>query len=272
MAEGAKVYRIDQSNIATVLPQLTLNETVKSDISNAVAAGKYSIVPERGINSGSSQWTGYYIIDPVTGAGAYLIDGGYNGGNSGAYCPMKPATQPVSSPVSSIIFGVFFLVGMALLAGYAVALAAGFLEMLVVSVAEAAAPNGSTGKLTPDIQKLWDDIFSPIHGSWPNGPSYPGDGLGPYGRCSKKEHSDIHKEQNRLCTLPMSCDEKMDCPKLQEMINNRMACITKRLELMATCFEGGDGVHWGEVAIRLPGLLNCQTCLNNKQATSQCSN
>jgi PKD repeat protein len=53
---------------------------VREEIINAVSTGKTVVIPQRDVTQGRWVGTGYIIQDPVTGAGAYLIEGGYNGG------------------------------------------------------------------------------------------------------------------------------------------------------------------------------------------------
>ena len=73
------IYTIRQSNIDTVLPQLQIGADVKSDIANAVNAGKQVTVSKSNINLNGWTGCGYIITDPLTGAGAYMISGGQNG-------------------------------------------------------------------------------------------------------------------------------------------------------------------------------------------------
>lgn len=277
-AEGARVYRVDQSNAAAVLPLLAVGETVKSDIRDAVAIGKYGVVPDREFAAGNWRGAGYYLIDPVTGAGAYLIDGGYNGGNDGGPCSTPPSAQPAASsvPVSSIVFGIFFVVGTVALAVYAAKLALGFVGfgILVSSEAQAASPGGASGLPKPHLLRLWDEVFSPIYGQWPDG-RYPGDGIQPPGDCTTDQLRTLEKQKKDLCedntNNPIRCEKGMDCPTLEQRTKNRTACIAKRLEIMATCFKGGDGSHWREVENHLQGLHNCLTCWNRARA-NQCRN
>jgi hypothetical protein len=71
---------VTPANSAAVLPLLALSGAVKSDIANAVAAGKTVLVPERNLDRGPWKGVGYIIQDETTGAGAYLISGGVSGG------------------------------------------------------------------------------------------------------------------------------------------------------------------------------------------------
>jgi PKD repeat protein len=78
--QNIPIYTITSTNLQTVLPQLSLTADVREEIINAVSTGKTVVIPQRDVTQGRWVGTGYLIQDPVTGAGAYLIDGGYNGG------------------------------------------------------------------------------------------------------------------------------------------------------------------------------------------------
>jgi hypothetical protein len=77
--QGIPIYTINQSNINTILPQLQLDSGTISDIQNAVNAGKIVTVSKNDITFNGWTGCGYIIIDPNTGAGAYMISGGFNG-------------------------------------------------------------------------------------------------------------------------------------------------------------------------------------------------
>lgn len=82
--QGNPVHRIDVSNSSVVLPNIALTADELSAIQGAISAGKVVTVPERRISHNGWSGTGYIIEDPVTGAGAYMISGGRNGGSSPA--------------------------------------------------------------------------------------------------------------------------------------------------------------------------------------------
>jgi hypothetical protein len=73
------IYTINQTNINTILPQLQVDGDVKGDIQNAVSAGKEVTVSKTNITFNGWTGCGYIIIDPSTGAGAYMISGSLNG-------------------------------------------------------------------------------------------------------------------------------------------------------------------------------------------------
>ena len=77
--QGIPIYKITQGNISNIMPQLQLDADTKSDIANAVNAGKEVTVSKSNITFGTWVGCGYIITDPATGAGAYMISGGANG-------------------------------------------------------------------------------------------------------------------------------------------------------------------------------------------------
>lgn len=74
------IHQLTADNAAAVLPSLDLAAAVKRDVENAVAAGKVVVVPQREFVKDGFTGVGYLVLDPETGAGAYLISGGVAGG------------------------------------------------------------------------------------------------------------------------------------------------------------------------------------------------
>lgn len=77
---GIPVYHVTPANSAQVLPLLQVPSAVRADIVNAVGTGKTVLVPERDFLKDNYRGIGYIVEDPATGAAAYLISGGLNGG------------------------------------------------------------------------------------------------------------------------------------------------------------------------------------------------
>jgi len=73
--QGIPIYTINQNNIDTILPQLQIDTDAKTDIRNAVNAGKEVTVSKTNITYNGWTGCGYIIIDPDTGAGVYMIGG-----------------------------------------------------------------------------------------------------------------------------------------------------------------------------------------------------
>lgn len=111
---GQRVYTITQANLASALPSLAIGSEIKAEIGNAVASGKEVHVHESSVAVGAWIGVGYVIADPITGAGAYKISGGANGG-----------VLILSILAVIVIMALASLAFIALLAGSAVALVAG---------------------------------------------------------------------------------------------------------------------------------------------------
>jgi cell wall-associated NlpC family hydrolase len=81
-AQGIPIYTLDKSNISQLFPQLQVSQTVLSNVQNAINAGKKVIVPQSNIQYLNWNGTGYIVLDPVTGAGFYMISTQHAGGYS----------------------------------------------------------------------------------------------------------------------------------------------------------------------------------------------
>jgi transglutaminase-like putative cysteine protease/cell wall-associated NlpC family hydrolase len=77
--QGIPIYTIDSGNINTLLPQLQVSNEAINEIKNAVNAGKKAIVSQTNIQYNDWNGVGYIILDPASGAGAYMISGGLAG-------------------------------------------------------------------------------------------------------------------------------------------------------------------------------------------------
>ena len=78
-SQGQKIYTINADNRATALPKLSLSGEAGAEIRAAIMAGKEVTFHEKAINAHGWTGVGYIIVDPDTGAGAYLIEGKGNG-------------------------------------------------------------------------------------------------------------------------------------------------------------------------------------------------
>lgn len=77
--QGQRIYSLTSSTAAS-LGDIEASPEVRQELANALSAGKHITVHAAPITT--SGWTGhgYIISDPETGAGAYKISGGGNGG------------------------------------------------------------------------------------------------------------------------------------------------------------------------------------------------
>ncbi len=78
-AEGQRIYTIKSTNLATVLQEMTIDQAVKDEITQAVNAGYEVTTSQHPITRNGWTGVGYIIIDPQTGSGAYKISGGSDG-------------------------------------------------------------------------------------------------------------------------------------------------------------------------------------------------
>ena len=82
-AQGQKIFALNttnQASHATLLAQINIDTQAKAEIQNALAAGKEVTTHASPITQNGWTGSGYIITDPATGAGAYKISGGANGG------------------------------------------------------------------------------------------------------------------------------------------------------------------------------------------------
>ncbi|TVP58437.1 MAG: hypothetical protein EA349_04600 [Halomonadaceae bacterium] len=79
MAQGQKIYTLTQTN-ASSLNLITIDSEARSEIQSALQRGYEVTVHEAPLNVNGWQGSGYAIIDPENGVGAYKISGGASGG------------------------------------------------------------------------------------------------------------------------------------------------------------------------------------------------
>jgi hypothetical protein len=84
IAMGQRVYHITPANQADVLPHIRQNALTMNELRSSLAVGREVIVHTDPISVPGWTGAGYVIIDPQTGAGAWKIAGGANGGFLGA--------------------------------------------------------------------------------------------------------------------------------------------------------------------------------------------
>lgn len=102
---GVPIHVINAQNASAALAVLQVTSDVRDDIHNAVNAGLRVTIPRRDITVANYTGTGYFIEDPETGTGAYLIDGGRNGGGGPAGESVYPLPEIPASPIFGIMVG-----------------------------------------------------------------------------------------------------------------------------------------------------------------------
>ncbi len=91
--QGVPIYSINASNVDAILPRLQVSQEVRDAVRNAVVQGREVIIPERNIQYYNWTGIGYIVLDPETGAGAYMISGGKAGGDIAVSIECDPVTQ-----------------------------------------------------------------------------------------------------------------------------------------------------------------------------------
>jgi len=79
-AKGQKIWMITQDNLELALSSINLSAEVESEIRNSVLTGSIATAHEAQLHYHGWVGSGYLLIDPQTGAGAYKIAGGDKGG------------------------------------------------------------------------------------------------------------------------------------------------------------------------------------------------
>jgi len=97
------IFEVRADNADAILPQLTVSAAVKQDIAAAVSSGRIAHVPRGNLTVAGWSGVGYILRDPTTGAAAYLINGGLNGG---ALVDPPLFTPPPATPGEELFKGV----------------------------------------------------------------------------------------------------------------------------------------------------------------------
>ena len=103
---GQRIYQITPDNQAVILPNLNHSPQVMREISDALNAGKNVITHTNSILISGWEGSGYIILDPEVGDGAYKISGGRNGSYLDDYAG-------ISGSISIALFAVAILAAVA---------------------------------------------------------------------------------------------------------------------------------------------------------------
>ncbi len=80
--EGIDILLISSANLDTEIKKLNTDAATKQTVINAANSGKVVTIPAENVGMGNWHGTGYIVTNPDTGAGAYMISGGLNGGST----------------------------------------------------------------------------------------------------------------------------------------------------------------------------------------------
>ncbi|HSN56180.1 MAG TPA: DUF6531 domain-containing protein, partial [Candidatus Sulfomarinibacteraceae bacterium] len=81
---GVQVVRIDQANLASVLPTLPYEQPILAEIEGWVLAGGEALVPAQPVALQTWNGVGYLLVDPATGGARYQLAGALSGGSTAA--------------------------------------------------------------------------------------------------------------------------------------------------------------------------------------------
>ncbi|MEQ6884497.1 transglutaminase-like domain-containing protein [Salicola sp. Rm-C-2C1-2] len=95
MADGQRIYTLTEDN-EEQLSNITIDDEARSEIQQALSRGYEVTVHQKPINVNGWEGSGYSIIDPERGVGAYKISGGVNGG----------VLQGISTGLSGLLGGI----------------------------------------------------------------------------------------------------------------------------------------------------------------------
>lgn len=270
LAQGQRLYTIDVSNLSTALPLIDARPEVLEDITNAVNAGKVAYIHQSRLVEGTWSGSGYALLDPETGAGAFTLDGGFNGATEGTNCILQPSAQPTVSAVNAFAIGIFAALTVILIASAAPAVIAALGVMALFAFSSTAAGADITRiqlELSPGQKSVWDVLSG--------GRQFPAaaPAIAPQ-TCSDELQRQLEQEKDEACggLAGGSCKAGEECEVSREKISRKSECIAARLEVMMQCFGGGDAGHWQQIQQKLSEIVKCQNCIAAQQASSnQCT-
>lgn len=243
------IFLITAANYAAISAKLQVGAEIQAEISNAVAAGKTVLIPQRAPVHGNWSGIGYIVEDPATGSAAYLINGGLNGGAQDP-CPPEKKKEPVRFPIVEIIiilliiaFIVVFWESLLVLGPAIVKILVGLGELapaasaLLLALGLAATPSSAGAAPLP-------------------GPPLPGDGLKPPGDCTPQQYAALVAAKVGTCDVGPSC-KTTDCATATAALARLQACVAARLAVMVQCFRGGDQIHKDQLDDTEKAVVNC---------------
>jgi hypothetical protein len=80
--QGIPIYQLNQDNVSQVIPNLQVSVALKTEIQNLINAGLIVTIPRQNISYNGWVGIGYIVLNPATGEGGYIIEGGNAGGDT----------------------------------------------------------------------------------------------------------------------------------------------------------------------------------------------
>jgi transglutaminase-like putative cysteine protease len=247
------IYRITSENYEDIAPRLNLPADIEGEIYDAVLAGKHVMVSERAPAHGNWKGVGYIIEDPDSGAAAYLINGGLNGGSDDP-CDPDRKREPVRVPIFEIILIAIIIIAIIL---------------LIASLPALAPAAGAAAKPALAAFLLLLGLGATPAFAGPS-PSFPGNGMTPPGDCTYAQHLALQAVVDTECHGAPSCRpypvRGADCVALQAAKDRNLRCALARSAVNTTCFRGGNTTHYNEEVIAYERVTVCECRL----ATNGC--
>lgn len=142
--QGIPIFHIDAANLGQALGDLEVPAAIKTDITNAVAAGRMVTIPQRELLKDGFFGIGYVVFDPETGAGGYFISGGLAGGGM---------QLPPLHPLVTYLIGIV-LVGLGIFATGFVAILLAALSVVAIGYDTVATVQGLDPSLGPEAREF----------------------------------------------------------------------------------------------------------------------
>lgn len=269
--QGQKIYLIDAENASVVLPMLSVSSDVKQDIQNALNSGKQVMIPEREVSFHSYKGTGYIIKDKFSGAAAFMIEGGLNGGTE---CAKDKVAEKSSASVSQMIGSGLLATAQLLLA---IALVIAVLGAVIMVIGAVAAALEVIGVVVAGVVLLLSFVAVPAMAANEPRPPFvrnPDGTLEPPGRCTPSQYSALKATKDAACNTAkgQSCKKikpsDISCGDLKVRITAIESCIAGRQAIIFACFESGDAGHWEQIAELQNSLGYCNAIYNIKDCAN----
>jgi hypothetical protein len=140
---GGRTYTITSANLNNALAAMQTDADTKQDIRNAIGAGMRVRTSQNELTIDGATRIGYIVEDPQTGAAAYLINGGTNGGSSPTAESVFPLPDLPRGNVIGLLAGGFLRS-----AGAAFVVKEGLIVGIAIPAAEGAAAGAAAGAAT----------------------------------------------------------------------------------------------------------------------------
>ena len=270
--KGQRIFTITKDNYQKAISGLHVSSAVQSSIFDAVNAGKIVIIPEGDLYKEAWTGLGYIIFDMRNGSGAYMLDGGSNGGYENPNCKRQPQTSPVVDEVSPLL-SIAVILGIAAIAvatdGAALIALAGTAEAAMAQLAASGAAVIRVVQFGVGAGAVFyaEGAMASVPAGLPPINPQPNLDLGPDAfTCSEAMRDKLELEKKIKCEQRFSCSKnppgkKFDagfCVEVASNIEKGIACASARINIMNVCYNGGDDRHHRALNEVIKSIEKCQ--------------